>query len=157
MFADSFLDVSWTDRSRRGYATLVSFTAEALLVAALLLVPLLYVHGLPHIQWSAALVSPPPPPAPLPVHAQVRQSTSNLNTTGQVIAPHDIPHQVLPIVESSAPDPVDASQLGIDGGTGDRMARGVFHSTGGLGRQCLRRSRRLRPKRCESRTLWKAI
>jgi protein TonB len=133
MFADSFLDVPWNDRSRRGYATLISFTLEGLAVGALLLMPLLYVQGLPHVQWMATLVSPPPPPGlpPAPEHPHARQTVSNLNIANQVIAPPRIPDQILPIVDRSAPAPVDASQLGVQGGTGDRMARsGVFGSTG---------------------------
>jgi hypothetical protein len=61
MFADSFLDVPRSERSRRGYATLISFTAEAVVVGALLLTPLLCVRALPRVQWMASLVSPPPP------------------------------------------------------------------------------------------------
>jgi periplasmic protein TonB len=133
MFADSFLDVPWSERSRRGYATMISFTLEAFVVIALLLSPLLYVHGLPRAQWMAAVVAPPPTPpsAPSSERPHPRQTASNFNVAGQVVIPRNLPDQVLPIVDQLDPAPVDASQLGVHGGTGDRMARnGVFGSTG---------------------------
>jgi protein TonB len=123
MFADSFLDVPWSERSRRGYATLISFTAEAIVVGALLLTPLLYVRGLPRVQWMASLVSPPPPAvAPAQAHAHPRPM-SNLNPAGQIIAPQQVPHEILPIVGNPDPPAINASQLGVQGSTGDRWAR----------------------------------
>jgi len=131
MFADSFLDVPWNERSRRGCATLISFTVEAFVVGGLLLTPLLYVRGLPRVQWMASLVSPPPPAvAPAQEHAHPRPM-SNLNPAGQIIAPQQIPHEILPPIGNPDPPAIDASQLGVQGGTGDRWAKnGVFGSTG---------------------------
>jgi protein TonB len=134
MFVDSVSDVPWTDRSRRGYATLISFTLESLVVGGLLLMPILYVQGLPHAQWVGALVLPAPPPAPPPtgMRAQpARPSASELTSDGRIIVPSEIPDHVAQITDASAPAPVDISQLGVQGGTGDRMTRStVFGSTG---------------------------
>ena len=133
MFADSVLDVSWDDRSRRSYATLVSFGIEALAVAFLLVAPLLYVHGLPQLQWTSSLVAPPAP-APLlpqsPTHPSARQPASNLNSAGQIIAPTVIPIDVAPIVDHYAPPPVDVSGLRVPGGTGNPFAREIPGATG---------------------------
>ena len=38
MFADSLLDRPWTDRSRRGLKTLVSFAVQSVAVGGLLLI-----------------------------------------------------------------------------------------------------------------------
>ncbi len=134
MFADSVLDVPWTDRSRRGYATLISFALESLVVGGLLLMPVLYLQGLPHVQWMAALVLPAPPPGLPPAEARahpVQPSASNVNSDGRIIVPREIPDHVAQITDESAPAPVDISGLGVQGGTGDRMARnGVLSSIG---------------------------
>ena len=137
MFADSLLDTSWTDRSRRSYATLISFGIEALAVAALLITPLLYVHGLPQLQWTSSLVAPPaPPPLPAaPTHPSTNHPAGNLDTEGHVIAPQTIPISVVPVVDDFAPAPVDVRGLGVFGGTGDRRGTtGVWGSANnGLG------------------------
>ncbi len=131
MFADSLLDVSWSERSRRGYATLISFTLEAFVVGALLLTPFLYVRGLPRVQWMASLVSPPPPPAVTPVQARSHpRPMSNLNPAEQIIAPQQIPHEILPGIGNPDPPAIDATQLGVQGGTGERWTRnGVLDGT----------------------------
>ncbi len=49
MFADSLLDSALISRSHRGWTTLISFSVQALLVAALLMVPLLYTEGRTHL------------------------------------------------------------------------------------------------------------
>src|ERR1700677_4204421 len=81
MFADSLLDTPWTDRSRRGWTTLVSFAMQAVGVGGLLLLPLLYTQGLPQLQLMSSLVAPTPPPAPpAPAPAQNTPVSSNLSS-----------------------------------------------------------------------------
>lgn len=130
MFADSLLDTAWTDRSRRGWTTLVSFAVQAVAVSGLLLLPLLYTQGLPQLQLVAALTEPAPPPAPSPEPARnTRANTSNLSLDGHVIAPRSVPREILPVDESIAPPPVDISELGVPGSTGNSGRRnGVFDS-----------------------------
>jgi protein TonB len=134
MFADSLLDSPWADRSRRGWTTLVSFAVQAVALAGLLLLPLLYTQGLPQLQLlDPGLVAPVPPPAP-PAQEPARNNranNSNLSSNGRVIAPPSIPREILNVDESTAPPPVDIG-LSVPGGTGDRLARaGAFGSTGG--------------------------
>lgn len=65
MFADSLLESPWSDRSRRGWTTLLSFTAQVFGVGVLLAIPLLYTEGLPTLKLIAAgapLMAPPEPP-----------------------------------------------------------------------------------------------
>jgi protein TonB len=135
MFADSLLDSQWDNRSHRGWTTLASFALQALAVAALLLLPLLYTQGLPQLQLMASLVAPTPPPAP-PAPAQMRSSPearSNLSANGEIIAPRSIPTSILPVDESVAPPPVDASGIGVRGGTGDSSARNAVLDSIGNG------------------------
>ncbi len=47
MFADSLLDTSWAQRSRRSWMTLTSFGVQAIAIAVLLAIPLLTTVGLP--------------------------------------------------------------------------------------------------------------
>jgi len=63
MFADSFCDSGWSNRSRRGWTTLGSFALQALVVGCLLTLPLLYTQGLPRLTLLAPqLLAPAPPP-----------------------------------------------------------------------------------------------
>jgi protein TonB len=135
MFADSLLDNAWTDRSRRGWTTLVSFAAQAVAVGGLLLLPLLYTQGLPQLQLIAALVAPTPPPAPpAPEPARnTRANTSNLSSDGHVIEPRFVPREVLPVDETNAPPPVDAGGLSVVGGTGNSLARNTVLDSIGRG------------------------
>jgi protein TonB len=132
MFADSLLDTPWTDRSRRGWTTLVSFAMQAAGVGGLLLLPLLYTQGLPQLQLMSSLVAPAPPPAPpAPAPARDTHASSNLSPDGHVIAPPSVPREILNIDEPIAPPPVNLNGLGVSGGTGDPAARnGVLDSIG---------------------------
>src|SRR5438128_10926847 len=75
MFADSFCDSGWSDRSHRGWTTLVCFALQALGVGCLLLLPLLYTQGLPRLALLAPLPTPAPPPA-LPLAPRPPNSSS---------------------------------------------------------------------------------
>jgi len=132
MFADSLLNNSWADRSRRGYTTLISFAFEAIAIGALLLLPLLYTQGLPQLQSISALVAPAPPPPPAPMAARnTHPSTSNVSSDGHVIAPRVVPTEILNVEENAPPPPVDAGGLNVIGSTGNPMARnGVLDSIG---------------------------
>jgi len=132
MFAESLLNDSWADRSRRGWTTLISFALETTAISALLLLPLLYTQGLPQVQLISALVAPTPPPPPAPMAARnTHPSTSNVSADGHVIAPRVVPTEILNVEEAVAPPPVDAGGLGVPGGTGNPVARnGVLDSIG---------------------------
>jgi periplasmic protein TonB len=133
MFADSLLASSWSDRSRRGWTTLFSFSLQAGAAGVLFLLPLLYTQGLPQFQLMAALVAPTPSPAPPPIGAArtARPATRNLSSQGMVVAPRFVPREILRVDEPSAPPPVELTRLGGRGGTGTSTAPpGVFDSIG---------------------------
>jgi protein TonB len=135
MFADSLIDAAWTDRSRRGWTTLASFAVQIAAVGGLLLLPLLYTQGLPHVHLLDALLAPVPPPTAAPAHlTDRRETTSNISSQGQVIAPRSIPREILNIDESTVPPPVDVAGLAVSGSTGNSTARnGIFGAIGGPG------------------------
>jgi periplasmic protein TonB len=127
MFADSFCDSGWSNRSHRGWTTLISFAAQAVAVGCLLLVPLLYTQGLPRL----AVLSPLLAPAPLPAAQVVQQRTVSVvtpqsNEIGiRLLRPSQIPRSVDMLNETTAPPPMsDASAFGIDHATGDPNGRG---------------------------------
>jgi periplasmic protein TonB len=129
MFADFLLDSRWADRSRRGWTTLASFTAQAVAAGVLFLLPLFYTQVLPQFQLVSRLVAPSPPPAPPAPEAarNARANRSNLSPDGRIIAPRSVPPEIAPVDESGAPPPLDGSGLS----TGDSTARsGVLDSIG---------------------------
>ncbi len=133
MFADSLLDSTWADHSRRAWTTMASFAAEAAVAAVLLLLPLFCTKVLPQFQLVSRLVAPSPPPGP-PNPRSARsshQNTSNLSPDGRMVAPLSVPLEIATVDESSAPPAVDDSGLGVLGSTGTSPGRnGVFDSIG---------------------------
>jgi protein TonB len=81
MFADSLLDSHWTNRSRRGWATLASFGLQALAVGLVVSLPLLYTEGLPKLHLvsvGAPIGTPPGQRAPTNQHRTTAHPQSNL-------------------------------------------------------------------------------
>lgn len=130
MFADSMLETSWAQRTRRSWTTLTSFGLQAVVITVLLTVPLLTTVGLPSgrvlptpVSWGA------PPPA---VHVERHSTTqvqSNLSNN-VLIAPPSIPPVVKIIDETSAPPQVSYNNADeVEGATGlSGSAEGVWKS-----------------------------
>ena len=135
MFTDSLLSGSPAhSHPRRGWTTLVSFALQSIAVGGLLLLPLLYTEGLPQLQLMAALVAPAPPHAPPSGRFRAaHQSTSNLSSEGKMITPLSVPKNVVSVVESVAPAPVDMGEIGILGSTGDSSRRNAVLDSIGSG------------------------
>lgn len=137
MFADSFCDSGWANRSHRGWATLVSFALQAFVVFCLLLVPLLYTQGLPRLALLAPLLAPEPLAAVQPAQPpQASPSTQLSNQIGtRLLSPSQIPAHVEMLTESVTPPPmVDPSSIGISHATGDSRGSGnIINSILGSG------------------------
>jgi periplasmic protein TonB len=119
MFADSLLENHWTHHRRRGWTTLASFTLQALGIAILLTLPLIYTEGIPKLH-LVSISAPLPPPGPPPLGPQrpttgIRQS--NL-FEGIVVAPPTIPTGVKPVVDDSPPQDGAACTICVPGGLG---------------------------------------
>lgn len=133
MFADSLLDPHFTGRAQRGWTTLTSFALQTLVVAALLMLPLLYTEGFPKLRViapSAPIGVPQGPPPAAQHHVSSTPTQSNL-FHGFVVAPSVVPSQVQRVVEDSGPQDSAPCTFCVEGGTGTSMtANSVINSIG---------------------------
>jgi protein TonB len=137
MFADLPSDSPWNNHSHRGWTTLASFALQALLISALLMLPLLYTVGLPQLLLMSPLIVPSPPPGPVPV-SHVRPATASAsNMQGHVLmTPGRIPRAIERVDDAGMPPPpLDFGETVVPGGTGTHTGPGsIFGSTGtGIG------------------------
>src|ERR1700716_316057 len=105
MFADSTLETSWAEHTRRSWTTLTSFALQATVTAILLLIPLIRPIALPFLKPLATPVMLAPPPGPPPseqAHAIEHPAESNL-AHGVLIMPPEIPRHIKVIDEDSGP------------------------------------------------------
>jgi periplasmic protein TonB len=128
---DLFRDVTDT-RPRAGRAgggtPAVSIVAHALMLAAVVVVPLLATDTLPDLAESVGVFRPPdalPPPAPPP--PAVTRTTSTTSTTRQNVAPVEPPNAI--VDEPPRQPPIECSGCVVDP-TAERDLIGVIGSTG---------------------------
>jgi len=89
MFADSMLETSWAQRTRRSWTTLTSFGLQALAIGVLLAVPLLTTVGLPSARTVSTPISmgrPDPGPAPQP-HGMRSTAVQIIPYSGRILYP----------------------------------------------------------------------
>jgi protein TonB len=96
MFAESMLETSWAQRSRRSWTTVTSFGLQAVVVGVMIAIPLLTTVGVP----LARVVSTPlmlgrrdPGPAPTTEHAR-SSGVQIISYAGRLMAPGRIPSRV---------------------------------------------------------------
>ena len=130
MFADSMLETSWAQRTRRSWTTMTSFGLQALMIGFLLLLPLWKTVGLPSVRVLPTPVSwGAPPPAVAPVRHQNTTTLVQSNLADNVlIAPREIPRHIAHIEEVEAPPQLSFNGLGVPGGTGNGSRNGVWES-----------------------------
>jgi protein TonB len=125
MFADSMLETSWAQQSRRSWTTLASFGLEAVVVGLLLLIPLLTTVGVPSVRTVSTPISagrPDPGPAPQ-VHGTRSNSVQIVPVTSQIMLPRRIP-QTIPTGDDSSSAQPPAGCVGCVG-AGPGTAGGV--------------------------------
>lgn len=139
MFADSLLETSWDQRSRRSWITFTSFGLQSVVIGLLLLIPLLTTVGLP----SSRVLQPPtsfgaPPPPARPMERQHGKTAVQSNLADNVpIAPRSIPPLVAIINEVEAPPQVSYNTgPGVVGSTGDGTGQGILNGFG-IGRSAV--------------------
>src|ERR1700732_1382098 len=120
MFADSMLEASWGQRSRRGWMTLTSLALQALAAAFLLLLPLIATTALPQLRPLSPPVSLAPPPGPPPTasHPQSSAASPRKMLVNLLLAPRRIPIGVQNVVDDPAPPQLGASGPYVPGSTG---------------------------------------
>jgi protein TonB len=116
MLADSLLDSQWANRSHRGWTTLASFAMQALAVAVVLALPLIYTEGLPklHLLSLSAPIGPPPVSTR---HPAMNPAQSNL-FRGIVVAPQSVPTTIEHVVEDVSPQDAVPCAICVPGSTG---------------------------------------
>ena len=95
MSAGSIYDTPWAGHSRRGWTTLASFGLQAVIVAILLTVPLVYTTGLPQTHWTNTFVLPYFTPKPTPTPNTTQGPTTggdNINAIHPFTVPSEIPN-----------------------------------------------------------------
>ena len=132
MFADSLLETSWAQRSRRGWTTLSSLGLQALAAAFLLLLPLIPTTTFPQLRPLSPPVSLAPPPGPLPTSSHPQSTaTSQSDMLGKVLlAPRRIPIGVRNVVDDTAAPQLGAGGPYVPGSTGsgdpNQMLNSIF-------------------------------
>ena len=132
MFADSMLETSWGQRSRRGWMTLTSLGLQALAAAFLLLLPLIAPTALPQMRPLSPPVSlaPPPGPPPTPLQPQSTAGSPSKMLGNVLLAPRRIPIGVQNGVDDPAPPQLDASGLYVPSSTGSGDSNEILSSIG---------------------------
>src|SRR5690349_4622353 len=107
MFADSLLETSWAQRTRRSWTTLTSFGLEMIAIGLLLLLPLWKTVGLPaartvSIPISAGRADPGPSPQ---THSTIRSGVRIIPVTGRLMAPGKVPTGISKNDDSSSQAP----------------------------------------------------
>jgi periplasmic protein TonB len=125
MFADSFCDTTWTNRSHRGWTTLASFALQGLAVGGLLVLPLLFTQALPQFQLlRPALIAPPPRPTSPAEQRRVKNASANNIMRDTLFTPPHIPDVIANLNANQVPAPPELpAGYGVPGGTGAQNAR----------------------------------
>jgi hypothetical protein len=117
MFADSMLQVSRPQRSRRSWTALTSFGLQLIVIGLLLLLPLLRTVGLPPgrvlptpLSWGT-----PSPPAP-PAQSHVTPVVQSNRSANVLLEPRSIPAHIAQIEGTIAPPQVNYNDVGVNGG-----------------------------------------
>lgn len=134
IFADSLLETSWAQRSRRSWTTLTSFGLEALAIALLLLIPLWKTVGLPSARAIPTPISlgQPMPLAPRPAahSGSVSSSGPTINMeTRRFVQPGHIPRTTNLDPGDPAPDPIGTGSVS-SGPAGSGLPDGIFNGGG---------------------------
>ena len=134
MSTDFLSDSTWGNQSRQGWTTLGSFALQALLISALLVLPLLYTTGLPRLQLISPLLVPTPPPGPAPRSRMASAVASASSMRGYaLLTPRRIPRAIEHVDDAGTTPPpsLDLGATLAPGGAGTSLAPGsVFGSTG---------------------------
>ena len=128
VFASAILEEDPRARGKRAAQTSLALAVQVAIVAALLLVPLIFTEGIDLYKFNTTLLVAPPPPAapPPPMHAQTavpKQSFIKAQLTAPTVIPKKIAETV-PDAGSMAPA-IGGVQGGVPGGVGDVLGGSV--------------------------------
>jgi protein TonB len=127
MFHEVVCESAWANRSHRAWTTIASFTAQALAVGLLLVLPLIYPQGLPRLALTEYLIAPTAPAGRLPapeVRAQPSHAGASNLSGHSLVTPREIPSAIAQLNESAVPPAPDLPAGNwVPGGTGTPGAR----------------------------------
>ncbi len=99
MFAESILETSWAQHTRRGWTTLTSFGVQVLIIGALLVIPLWQTVGIPMARTVSTPITmsrrPDPGPA-TPARAFHSNVVELAPIPGRIMMPSRIPTRIVP-------------------------------------------------------------
>ena len=104
MFAESMLETSWKQRTRRGWTTFTSFVLEALVIGLLLLLPLLRTVGSPTVRRTVSTPISAGPPEP-PSTPRPRTGNNSPAPSSPPIARFVEPGHISPTISMTSDDP----------------------------------------------------
>jgi protein TonB len=133
MFADSLLESHWAQRSQRGWTTVASFALQALCVAVVMMLPLLYTEGLPrlHLVSMGAPIGPPPGRRTAEVHNPSAATPLNNRSTSIIVAPPEVPKGIDRGEPVPAPEESGCATC-VLGGTGDMASTNFLPEAVGI-------------------------
>jgi periplasmic protein TonB len=108
-------------RTHKPWSIGLSVIIQATILAALMLIPLIYTQVLPKTMLTTFLVAPPPPPPPPPPQQAVVKQVEPVKVlaVNKMAAPTVIPKKI-EIAKDEAPPAVNPNDTpGVAGGTGD--------------------------------------
>jgi len=109
MFDDLLESTNEKKKTNKGWGFILSGIVQALILAVLILIPLIYTEALPKAMLSTLLIAPPPPPPPPPPPAVVKtivKPVARLITSGKLMQPRAIPKEVAVFKEAELPPDV---------------------------------------------------
>jgi periplasmic protein TonB len=123
MFAESMLEASWAQRTRRGWTTLTSFGVQAVLLATLITIPLLRTIGIPLARTVTTPITLGRRSDPTPAKSQTHFHSTLVELVpyhGRIMLPTQIPRAI----------PRGADQASAEPEGDDRFPVGVGPSFG---------------------------
>jgi periplasmic protein TonB len=117
MFADSMLETSWSQRTRRSFTTMTSFALQAVILGLLLLLPLWKTVGLP----AARTVSTPVSLGRVTAEPAPAMRVGGVSATQTTVAPWRLmqPSHIPTVIrlgdDKSSPQPIGEGGVGIEG------------------------------------------
>lgn len=118
MFDDLLESTNEKKKTNKSWSVILSGLVQALILAVLILIPLIYTEALPKAMLSTLLIAPPPPPPPPPPPAAVKtivKPVARLIQSGKLMQPRAIPKEVAVFKEAELPPDV-INNTGVTGG-----------------------------------------
>jgi periplasmic protein TonB len=116
MFADSMLETSWAQHTRRSWTTLTSFGLQVVIVGLLLLIPLLRTVGSPTVMRTVSTpisMGRAEPPSTTPPRTGRSSPMPSSPTTARFVAPGHVPNTISMTADNTASEPLGERCSGV--------------------------------------------